>query len=55
MSPTIAASTKTLIASSADSAWRRLDKLRFAVGIAISLGGAGVLLSQLISLASTLG
>lgn len=55
MSPTIAASTKTMIASNAGSLRRRLDQLRFGAGIAVAMGGAGVLLSNLISLASSLG
>ena len=55
MSPTIAASTKTLITRRADSVWRRLDELRFGVGIATAMGGAGVLLWHLIFVASSLG
>lgn len=55
MGTTIAASTKSMFASGADTFWRRLDRLRFAIGIAISLGGAGAVLSHLISLAPSLG
>lgn len=55
LSPTIAASTKSMFASGADTLWRRLYKLRFAAGVAIAMGGAGVLLSHLISFASSLG
>lgn len=55
MSPTIAVSTKPMIANNAVFLRRRLDKLRFGVGIAIAMGGAAVLLSHLIFRPSSLG
>ena len=46
---------KALPASSILTGSRRLHEIRFVAGIAIAIGGAGVLLSDLIHLMPSLG
>jgi len=55
MNHSIAASWKPAITSIALPGRRLGDKIRFVAGIAISVGGAGVLLSDMMHLIASLG
>ena len=55
MNHSIAATWKPAITSIALPGRRLGDKIRFVAGIAISVGGAGVLLSDMMHLIASLG
>ena len=55
MNHSIAASWKPVITSTALPGRRLGDKIRFAAGLVISVGGAGVLLSDMMHLIASLG